>query len=45
MKQKETISLIYALARKSLEDPEKQKTAIQKIAELIEKNFMENKSS
>ena len=45
MKQKEVISLIYALARKSLEDPRKQKNAIRKIAELIEMNFMEKKAS
>lgn len=44
MKQKEAIALIYALARKSLEDQKKQKTAIRKIAELIEQNFLENKS-
>ena len=44
MTQKEAIALIYALARKSLEDPKKQKTAIRKIAELIEQNFLKNKS-
>jgi hypothetical protein len=45
MTQKEAIALIYALARKSLEDPQKQKTAIRKIAEIIETNFMCNKRS
>ena len=45
MTQKKAIALIYALARKSLEDPKKQKTAIRKIVELIEQNFMEKKVS
>jgi hypothetical protein len=44
MKQKDAIALIYALARKSLEDPKKQKTAIKKIAEIIEQNFMDSKN-
>ena len=42
MTQNESIALIYALARKALEDPKKQKTAIKKIAEIIEKNFVGN---
>lgn len=44
MKKKEAIALIYALARKSIEDPKKQKTAIRKIAEIIEQNFIEGKN-
>lgn len=42
MTQNELIALVYALARKALEDPRKQKTAIKKIAEIIEKNFIGN---
>jgi hypothetical protein len=43
MTQNESIALIYALARKALEDSKKkQKTAIKKIAEIIEKNFICN---
>lgn len=42
MTQKEALALIYALARKALEDSKKQKTAIKKIAEIIEKNFVGN---
>lgn len=42
MTQNESIALIYALARKAMEDSKKQKTAIKKIAEIIEKNFIGN---
>ena len=40
MTKKEALALIYALARKSLEDPEKQPTAMRKIVEIIERNFI-----
>ena len=40
MTKKEALALIYALARKSLEDPDKQSTAMRKIVEIIERNFI-----
>lgn len=40
MTKKEALALIYALARKSLEAPDKQLTAMRKIVEIIERNFI-----
>lgn len=40
MKQPEVITLIYAIARKSLEDPSKESLAIKRIVEICEKSIV-----
>ena len=42
MPQKEAIATIYALARKSMEDPSREREAIRRIAEIVEKEFMDS---
>ena len=38
---KDALALVYALARKSLDDPARQPTAMRKIVEIVEKNFLQ----
>ena len=40
MSQKEAIATIYALAKKSMEEPSREREAIRRIAEIVEKEFM-----
>jgi hypothetical protein len=41
MTLKDALALVYALARKSLEEPARQPTAMRKIVEIVEKNFLQ----